>query len=315
MVTIFQASGFYSAPVCKFFLLLMFTTSLISTFSDHFYRWTYVSASDLIYYLRFDSYLLSKIVFLNPAHMICASILIFAFRVFERRFGSRKFSSYLLAVTLISSVLEIVVVITAYFLNYNLKPMPTGFWAPLFSLYVLYYKDIPRVTVTQFWGIPVTGKSVSYLIGFQMVITSVGAFILSIIGVISGVIVYMNQSKITSHFQLPDNVVDISERCVGRLVRVKEPKDSRKYIGATIEIQRQQYMEAVERSYVSWDNYYNQQSMFNFFQGPNYSSVEPSEEQVQALVDMGFSRDQVLTALRDSHNDTSRAANMLTEQE
>lgn len=41
-------------------------------------------------------------------------------------------------------------------------------WAPLFSLYVLYYKDIPRVTVTQFWGIPVTGKSVSYLIGFQV---------------------------------------------------------------------------------------------------------------------------------------------------
>lgn len=38
----------------------------------------------------------------------------------------------------------------------------------VFALFVPYFCDIPRVAVTHIWGIPFTGKSITYIIGLQV---------------------------------------------------------------------------------------------------------------------------------------------------
>ena len=35
-------------------------------------------------------------------------------------------------------------------------------------MFVPYYFDVPRVVMSQIWGIPMTGKSFSYILGLQV---------------------------------------------------------------------------------------------------------------------------------------------------
>jgi len=41
-------------------------------------------------------------------------------------------------------------------------------FGPVFALLVPYFCDIPRVTVTHILGVPITGKSFTYIIGLQV---------------------------------------------------------------------------------------------------------------------------------------------------
>ena len=38
----------------------------------------------------------------------------------------------------------------------------------MYPLFVPYYCDVPRVVMSQIWGIPMTGKSFSYILGLQV---------------------------------------------------------------------------------------------------------------------------------------------------
>jgi len=62
-----------------------------------------------------------------------------------------------------------------YYVFFNLLPR----WGAVFALFIPYFSDIPRVAVTHVWGIPVTGKSVTYIIGLQVGVGSRGWQILN----------------------------------------------------------------------------------------------------------------------------------------
>lgn len=51
----------------------------------------------------------SRFTFLDTKDLVCGAVLVYYFRIFERRFGSHKFSSYLLATGLLATLFEVAV--------------------------------------------------------------------------------------------------------------------------------------------------------------------------------------------------------------
>ena len=89
-------------------------------------------------------------------------------------------------------------------------------------------------------------------------------------------------------------------------------------IGATLEIQRSQQMEALEQHMIQRQARINARRIPNqFFQArqpqPAQAQVqpEPTEADITLLVDMGFPRQQAINALREAHNDLSTATAIL----
>ena len=118
----------------------------------------------------------SRAAFLDTKDLICGALLIYYFRIFERRLGSAKFASQLLACSLLSLLIEIVTVLliqSVGFGVYHNGHLPPGPYGLIFPLFVPYLCDIPRSTRTHILGVPVTGKTLTYLVGLQVCSTSI----------------------------------------------------------------------------------------------------------------------------------------------
>lgn len=107
-------------------------------------------------------------------------------------------------------------------------------------------------------------------------------------------------------------------------------------MGATLELQRQDQTDLLEQQY-----YYNRSQEFRQQRGQGYSerlvddggmnadgilgyfmrprqrpvgNTEPSQENIQILVDMGFDHSRAVDALRSSSNDLETATSILLRQ-
>jgi len=55
----------------------------------------------------------------------------------------------------------------------------------IYPLFVPYYCDIPRVALSHLWGIPMTGKSLSYILGLQAASSSPESIVMALCGLVS----------------------------------------------------------------------------------------------------------------------------------
>jgi len=321
----------------------------------------------------------SKLIFFDTKDTIFCLILLYQFRVFERRFGSRKFSSHILANWFFTAVFEVLLT-QLYLSSWSTKPVlippggsssslqpgvlamgPFGLILPLF---VEYFCDIPNLSGSTFGGIAVSSKSMFYIMGAQIAFSSNQNTIVFIAAILSGIFVRKNMLWVQKWFQVPSLLASITDKLFGWLVRSSSsgPAGS-ELLGATLEIQRAQQVELMEQRIIR-----QQQAMFDdggnrrrvnrmgqgfqeqlvnnqgffpplpeaaggaagaFFRGAGglrapggrraaenpaaaaAAVVEPSEENVQMLVDMGFQRERVLRALRQSGNDVQSATAIL----
>merc|ERR1712062_52900 len=91
----------------------------------------------------------------------------------------------------------------------------------------------------------------------------------------------------------------------GWIVNSSPPEEGA--IGATLEIQRSQQMEAIEQQFMQQQNRVTHRM-------PNARRIpapEPTEANITTLVDMGFPRERAIEALREAHNDLSTATAIL----
>jgi len=68
----------------------------------------------------------SRLTFLDTKDLVCGAVLVYYFRIFERRFGSHKFSSYLLATGLLATLFEVAVVCSISPLGFHDGLLPPG---------------------------------------------------------------------------------------------------------------------------------------------------------------------------------------------
>ncbi|CAG0897478.1 unnamed protein product [Cyprideis torosa] len=171
----YSTTGFFMAPFSKALMGCMFLTSTsihLPVFS-RFRPMLFCDTRDVLEHGQIWKLFCSRLAFLHIKDLVCGALLIYYFRVFERRMGSFRFASLVLVVATLATVLEVAVVHTmtnTLGLSSGISgQLPPGPYALLFPLYVYYFLDIPRVTRSHILGLPVTGKTLTYLIGIQMV--------------------------------------------------------------------------------------------------------------------------------------------------
>ncbi|KAK7090581.1 ubiquitin-associated domain-containing protein 2-like [Littorina saxatilis] len=350
MLSVTGPAGFYMTPVNKVLLGVSLSSSLALLFPLQQYRHLCTYSYDLVIergeYWRL---LTSKLAFLDIKDIALCCMLIYNFRFLERRFGSRKYISYLLAVSVLSTVLEMGALILCHHFDISFTPLPSGPFCMVFPQFVQFFLLIPRVAASSILGVPVTGKTFTYILGLQVASGTAEYRLVTLCAVIAGLLWQYNFLKIQGLVSVPECVARVFNQAVGWLLQSPRPPTLDTPIGATLEIQRQERIERMEEQMLSTAlqnsafanngaaaaemmrpqplNVANGPGIFgNFLRRDNLpqdnvaeiqhdqTSATVSEDQVQRLTEMGFSDVSVRRALSVTNNDISQATNILLQE-
>ncbi|XP_069746618.1 ubiquitin-associated domain-containing protein 2 isoform X3 [Narcine bancroftii] len=126
----------------------------------------------------------ARIICLDLKDAFCNCLLIYNFRIFERRYGSRKFASFLLGSWVLSAFMDLLLVeALRRTLDVSVSILPSGFLGPIFGLFVPFYYSIPSLQVTQVLGrFSITNKTLVYIVGLQLLTSSTNIWILAFSG-------------------------------------------------------------------------------------------------------------------------------------
>ncbi|XP_005914270.1 ubiquitin-associated domain-containing protein 2 [Haplochromis burtoni] len=352
MFTTTGSRGLYKAPLSKSLLLVLngltVMLTLLPQYQDLFvYHLQAITQEHQVWRL-----LCGRLVCLDIKDSFCSSLLIYNFRIFERRFGTRKFASFLFGTWCLSALMDFLLAEAFQFLfYYEVEELPSGLLAPVFSLFVPFYLSIPRMPVTQVLGrIHITNKSLVYIVGLQLLTSSPFMWLLALSGLISGGLYHSSVLRLQKILFVPVWVSRIGQYILEPVFSSSQPTSETPLgMGATLDVQRQQRMELLDQQLLLAE--YNeartnarQQPQSGLLQwtrlfpslrhrGQNRVPVQPrpqpqahqstqppfldnspvAEEQVARLVEMGFSRIDALEALRASNNDINMATNFLLQ--
>jgi len=181
-------SGLKGCPATKLLLLQAIATYLLFAFPLKQYQHLCFYTQDVLANGQFKKMLASKLVFLDLPDLIFTAILFYNFRIFERRFGTRKYVSHLVCTTVLACGLELLACAGLNLLHVRLGAMPTGLLSTAFPLFVPFYVSVPRVAVLRVAGVPVTGKTFHYVMGLQLATGGLETMLVAAVAVLAGVV-------------------------------------------------------------------------------------------------------------------------------
>lgn len=210
-------------------------------------------------------------------------------------------------------------------------------------LLCLYHFTAPsRVQVAHILGpLSITNKTLIYILGLQLFTSGSYIWIVAISGLVSGICYNSQVLQMHEVLCVPSWMAKFCSWALEPIFSSSEPTtEARIGMGATVDIQRQQRMELLDRQLtlaqfahsrrqrqqqggmINWNRLFpplRQRRNVNYQDGrrsePQASPpLEVSEEQVARLMEMGFSRGDALEALRASNNDLNVATNFLLQQ-
>ncbi|KAI5772816.1 UBAC2 [Gulo gulo luscus] len=343
MFTSTGSSGLYKAPLSKGLLLVPSALSLLLALllphCQRFFVYDLQAVKDDFQIWRL---ICGRIICLDLKDTFCSSLLIYNFRIFERRYGSRKFASFLLGSWVLSVLIDFILVEAVwYFFGIAAAGnLPSGFLAPVFALFVPFYCSIPRIQVAQILGpLSITNKTLIYILGLQLFTSGSYIWIVAISGLASGLCYHSKVFRLHRALCIPIWMAKFFSWTLEPIFSSPEPAtEARIGMGATVDIQRQQRMERLDRQLtlsqfaqarrqrqqggmINWNRLFpplRQRRNINYQDGQQSEQqasppLEVSEEQVARLMEMGFSRGDALEALRASNNDLNVATNFLLQ--
>ncbi|XP_072332175.1 ubiquitin-associated domain-containing protein 2 isoform X2 [Scyliorhinus torazame] len=245
------SSGLYKAPLSKSLMVVLSTLAFILTVPLQQYQQYFIYN---LHAIRQDQELwriiCARIICLDLKDLFCSCLLIYNFRIFERRYGSRKFASFLLGSWVLSAVMDLLLVETLHqTLDMSVSILPSGFLGPIFALFVPFYFSIPSVPVTHILGrFSITNKTLVYVVGLQLLTSSTTTWILALSGLLSGIIYHYDVLKVQQLLSVPMWVTRCASFTLEPLFASAEPTHETPIgMGATLEIQRQQKMELLDQ--------------------------------------------------------------------
>ncbi|XP_061601894.1 ubiquitin-associated domain-containing protein 2 [Cololabis saira] len=354
MFTTTGSRGLYKAPLSKSLLLVVNGLTVLLTLLPQYQDMFVYNLQAVVQQHQLWRLLCGRLVCLDLKDSFCSSLLIYNFRIFERRFGSRKFASFLLGTWCLSALMDFLLVCAfQHLFDYEVEELSAGLLAPVFSLFVPFYLSIPRMPVTQILGhIPITNKSLVYIVGLQLLTSSPFMWLLALSGLISGVLYHSNVLWLQKILFVPAWVSFIGRYILEPLFSSSQPSSETPVgMGATLDIQRQQRMDLLDQQLLlaqynearrnvrpqpqagllQWTRLFPslrhrgqnrppaqpqpqaQAQTQQSTQPPLLDNSHVAEEQVARLVEMGFSRTDALEALRASNNDINMATNFLLQ--
>ncbi|XP_074048058.1 ubiquitin-associated domain-containing protein 2 isoform X2 [Macrotis lagotis] len=344
MFTSTGSSGLYKAPLSKSLLLVPSALSiLLALLFQHYQNFFVYNLQAIKNDLQIWRLICGRIICLDLKDTFCSSLLIYFFRIFERRYGSRKFASFLLGSWILSALFDLIIVeAMQYSFGITASNLPSGFLGPVFALFVPFYCSIPRVQVTQILGqFSITNKTLIYILGLQLLTSSTYIWVVATSGLIAGMCYTNSVLKVHQVLYIPRWMAKLFSWTLEPIFSSSEPTNEvRIGMGATVDIQRQQRMELLDRQLmlsqfahmrrqrqrqggrINWNRFFlhirqrrnaNARNVRQSEQEVAAPPLEVSEEQVARLMEMGFSRVDALEALRASNNDLNVATNFLLQ--
>ncbi|KAJ8310089.1 hypothetical protein KUTeg_011954 [Tegillarca granosa] len=210
-MNVYSTSGFYKAPISKAFL----GTSLVSSFA-----------------LTFP--------FLHYRHLFLYK----ADQIINRQ------QSYMAATTFVATCLELLTFYGLQMMDIKLDPLPSGPLCILYAFLIPYYFDLPRVAMGHILGVPVTGKSLVYILALQAGSGSKESVIVAACGILSGLLWRINFLKLQTIFRIPSFLAKIFQTVFGNVLDSPPPSEENLPMGATLELQRQERYDQLEQQMI-----------------------------------------------------------------
>ncbi|KAK1905426.1 Ubiquitin-associated domain containing protein 2, partial [Dissostichus eleginoides] len=265
MFTTTGSRGLYKAPLSKGLLLVLNCLTVMLTLLPQYqelFVYTLQVTQHQVWRLLFG-----RLICLDVKDAFCSSLLIYNFRIFERRFGTRKFASFLFGTWVLSALMDFLLAQAFQFLfDYEVEELPI---APVFSLFVPFYRLIPSMPVTQVLGhIHITNKSLVYIVGLQLLTSGPFMWLVALSGLISGGLYHSNFLWMQKLLFVPAWVSCIGRYILEPLFTTSQPSSETPVgMGATLDIQRQQRMDILDQQLML--------AQYNEQRGPNRPPMQP----------------------------------------
>ncbi|XP_010885002.2 ubiquitin-associated domain-containing protein 2 [Esox lucius] len=250
MFTTTGSRGLYKAPLSKALLLVLSGLSVLLTFLPQYHHLLTYSLLAITEQRQVWRLVFGRLICLDLKDTFCSSLLIYNFRIFERRFGSRKFASFLFGTWVLTALVDLLLAKVFHFLfEYQVDELPAGLLGPVFSLFVPFYSSIPKVPVTPLLGqISITNKSLMYIVGLQLLTSSPFMWLVALGGVVSGMLYHYNTLGIQRLLFVPQWLSHSGAYLLEPLFSGPPPTtDSPPGMGATLDVQRQQRMDVLDQ--------------------------------------------------------------------
>lgn len=245
--------GLYKAPLSKSLLLVLNGVTVMLTLLPQYQELFVYNLQALTQQHQVWRLLFGRLVCLDVKDSFCSSLLIYNFRIFERRFGTRKFASFLLGTWFLSALTDFLLAQAfQYLFDYEVEELPSGLLAPVFSLFVPFYSSIPKMPVTQVLGhIHITNKSLVYVVGLQLLTSSPFMWLLALSGLISGGLYHSNFLRLQKVLFVPAWLSGIGRYVLEPIFSSSQPSNETPVgMGATLDIQRQQRMDMLDQQFL-----------------------------------------------------------------
>ncbi|KAM6956443.1 ubiquitin-associated domain-containing protein 2 [Aplochiton taeniatus] len=250
MFTTTGSRGLYKAPLSKGLLLVLSGLTVMLTLLPQYQDLFTYNLQAITQEQQVWRSLCGRLICLDLKDTFCSSLLIYNFRIFERRFGTRKFTSFLFGTWILSALVDYLLAQAFYFLfQHEVEELPAGLLSPVFGLFVPFYLSIPRFPVTHVLGnISITNKSLVYIVGLQLLSSSPFMWLVALSGLISGGLYHCNVVGVQRLLFVPAWLSRIGRSFLEPLFSGSVPTSEAPLgMGATLDIQRTQRMDQLDQ--------------------------------------------------------------------
>lgn len=249
----------------------------------------------------------NQFIFTQPAEMLFGLVLLYHLRMIERQAGTRKYAMLALLSNAVTNLLNLLYLSTlsSTSVHSNLVSGPYGL---IYSSLVLYALWVPEQSSFTVMNLRLSNKFFAYAMGLQMCFSTNYSALSAIFGLIAGVLYSSEPLKLQS-IAMPEAVANTFNKIAKPLL----------YVAPNPRPQPQQAQQAgVRRHPLDIGNQNYHERLFGGQErrpvaDPPTRTVQPREEDIQALLGLGFDRDDVVRALIRSNNNLLVASNSLLD--
>lgn len=301
-------SGFQNAPITKSIMIMTGFFSVGASMMKIQNQLDFPDLASIILEYQPWRLVTSHFFFISPGELLFGLILIYYFRLFERQMGSAKFGGYTFSIFTLSSLLQI----ASHVLFSSVKFIP-GPYSFIFASFILYYSQIPSTYRFRIAGISATDKLFTYILGLQLFFSnSPYSMYSSLCGIISGVI-YQFDPLGLKRFRLPSFINNFCKKWILPLIQSPRRPQNRPIPLPNAASGRSAAIANLFQQQMPFGQGYSDQLLPRNAPFGGQVLQPPSDESIEMLTNMGFSRQAALEALARCDNNVEMATHILLD--
>ncbi|ORX39734.1 hypothetical protein BD324DRAFT_614782 [Kockovaella imperatae] len=171
-------SGFQNASVTKGMMMLLGISSLTVSLLDVKPYLHLQLVPHMTKYHQFWRIVIHPLAFTNSSELLMGLVLLYTVGIpIERSFGPRKYASFVLVSSLVSTVFSLMALVFLH--KFGLRYIPAGPYGVLFSLLWQHYRIIPTLYTYRILGIELSDKAIAWMQACILYLSDIPASVLA----------------------------------------------------------------------------------------------------------------------------------------